>query len=251
MDKVISAITKAMKEEGFELQDVVVSEVPIEEQMVVPAKIVTDFLGTSDQKILAFPNPTTVYTNIIANQKPRTIDDYEPARNTLSSIMRNQLYSITKQIAITAFNLVNNPTIPSGQFIDKQPNTPYGIDYLQPVRQPESIFATRETLNLILETIDNCRLYTLYNFSNGIEPLFDTNLAIDYAFNMISNIYNACLNRVDSEQDIVYLNAFNCNLMDTLPPAYVKIMKDQEEIFTEAFKPSKSLKNRRNDDYCY
>lgn len=210
---------------------------------VIPA-IITNQIGTSDNKLFRLTTPMDDYINMI-----NSIGNNEPLEvpysrfSTIRDIFNHKVRAGIKQAIITAFNMTNNPigygdttlaTINGASIYD---NAEIGTFTMCPSRQPIELFTRRETLDELLQCIG----YTSIELSKNVTKQY----MIEYAIYIISKLYDRSMAFIDCEKDVVNFNRFINNLSATLPPIMMNYY-DELQIIINNYK---ILTNNNCDEY--
>jgi hypothetical protein len=201
-------------------------------EMVTPAVIIAPQIGTPDNKLFAIMSPFSEYEDNISNNDPIITENYS-LKSLPNNIFSHKLFSTIKMLCITAFNLVNNPVgdcdrtlynINGHSVYDCDDNPLYNRE---PSRNPQELFTTRETLDMILNNLDQ------YIYRQCCIEQIDETYMYEYSVYVLSCIYDMCLNRIDCEKDIVNFNRFMNSLSYTLPKSLVAMVKEYSELYKD------------------
>ena len=210
---------------------------------VIPA-IITNQIGTSDNKLFRLTTPMDDYINAInsiGNTEPQEIP--YSRFSTIRDIFNHKVRAGIKQAIITAFNMTNNPigygdtTLAMINGASIYDNAEIDTFTMCPSRQPIELFTRRETLDELLQCIG----YTSIELSKNVTKQY----MIEYAVYIISKLYDRSMAFIDCEKDVVNFNRFINNLSATLPAIMVSYY-DELQIIINNYK---ILTNRNCDEY--
>ena len=208
---------------------------------VIPA-IITNQIGTSDNKLFRLTTPMDDYINAInsiGNTEPQEIP--YSRFSTIRDIFNHKVRAGIKQAIITAFNMTNNPigygdtTLAMINGASIYDNAEIDTFTMCPSRQPIELFTRRETLDELLQCIG----YTSIELSKNVTKQY----MIEYAVYIISKLYDRSMAFIDCEKDVVNFNRFINNLSATLPAIMVSYYDELQIII------NKILTNRNCDEY--
>ena len=211
---------------------------------VIPA-IITNQIGTSDNKLFRLTTPMDTYLNAInaiGNTEPQEVP--YSRFSAIRDMFNYKVRAGVKQAIITAFNMTNNPigyadttlaTVNGASIYD---NAETGTFTMCPSRQPIELFTRRETLDDLL----CCTGYINFEISENVTKQY----MVEYAIFLISKLYDRSMSFIDCEKDVVNFNRFINNLSATLPSIMVNYY-DELQIIINNYK----LETRNNCEECY